>query len=74
MPIPAATKIKRHTTWIKMSIKNAGDRHICGYAELRKKPCADDVAADADERKQRIDRFANKPQAGENVWPTIAAA
>ena len=31
--------------------QNAGDRHICGDAELRQQPCADDVAADADERK-----------------------
>ena len=51
--------------------QDAGDRHICGYAELRKQPCADDVAADADERNQRINRFAHEAQAGENVRATL---
>ncbi len=50
--------------------QDAGDRHICGHAELGKQPRADDVAADADERNQRIDRFANESQGDENVWAT----
>ena len=53
--------------------EDAGDRHIGGHAELRKKPCADDVAANADERKQRIDRFAHEAQTGENVRSATAA-
>ena len=49
--------------------ENAGDGQIGGDSELRKKPRADNVAADHGKREQGIDRVANKPQADKNDGP-----
>ena len=54
--------------------QDAGNGQVCGDSELGQQPRADDVAADHRERKQRIDRLANEPQADENAGAAHVAA